>query len=68
MRRKAVWIDERSFQGWGCSDCAWVFKPSGPPTGDSLDEMKQNYERQRDGDFTAHVCAEHPKTKGPRAT
>jgi len=33
------------------------------PTGDSIAEMKQNYERQRDGDFESHVCAEHRKVQ-----
>jgi rubredoxin len=63
MRRKLVWIEEQPFGRWGCSECAWVFNPSGSPTGKSLDEMKQNYERQRDKDFAAHVCGEHPRAK-----
>ena len=58
MRRKLVWIDEPRFKGWGCSECAWVFNPSGSPIGESLAEMMQNYERERDKDFAAHVCAE----------
>ncbi|MGB8522406.1 MAG: hypothetical protein WCD43_05545 [Candidatus Acidiferrales bacterium] len=69
MRRKLklVWIDEPRFWGEGCSECVWVFDPSGSPTSKSLDEMKQNYESQRDKDFAAHVCAEHPRTtKTPR--
>jgi hypothetical protein len=61
MRRNLVWIDEPRFRGEGCSECAWVFNPSGPPTGNSIDEMKENYARQRDKDFAVHVCAEHPK-------
>jgi len=64
MRRKLVWVDEQCFQGWGCSECAWVFNPSGPPTGKSLDEMKLNYEWQLNKDFPAHVCAEHPRATG----
>lgn len=67
MRRKLVWIEEQHFRGWGCSECAWMFNPSGSPTGKSLDEMKQNYEQQRGKEFTSHVCAEHPRaTKTPR--
>ena len=62
MRRRLVWI-EASFWGWCCSECAWVFNSSGTPTGRSLDEMKQNYEQQRDKEFAAHVCAEHPRVK-----
>ena len=66
MRRKLVWIVEQRFSGWGCSDCAWVFNPSGPPMGDSLHEMMQNYERHRDKDFATHFCAEHPRGKNKR--
>jgi len=66
MRRKLVWIESRSFQGYGCSECAWVFKSSGTPTGKSLDEMKRNYEQQRDKHFEDHVCAEHPRGKNKR--
>jgi len=67
MQRKLVWIEEQRFQGWGCSECAWLFNPSGAPTGKSLEEMKKNYERRREKDFAAHVCTEQPrikKTKG----
>jgi len=63
MRRKLVWIEEEQFWGWSCSECRWVFHPSGTPIGTSLDEMKQNYERQRDKEFAAHICAEHPRVK-----
>ena len=66
MKRKLVWIEEQRFQGWGCSECAWVFNPSGAPTGKSLDEMKENYERQRDRDFASHHCAEHPRAKNTK--
>jgi hypothetical protein len=67
MRRELVWIKELRFQGWGCSECAWLFNPSGPPIGESLEEMKENYERQRDREFRSHVCAEHPKAaRNPR--
>jgi len=63
MGRRLVWIDEPRFAGWGCSECAWVFNPSGPPSGDSLEEMMGQYERQRTLDFAAHVCAEHRRSK-----
>jgi len=39
-----------------------MFRPSGPPLGSGLDEMKQNFERQRDKEYASHVCAQHPKT------
>ena len=62
-RRTLAWIDDPRFQGWGCAACAWLFNPLGPPTGESLDDMKHNYEQQREKDFAAHVCAEHPRAK-----
>jgi hypothetical protein len=65
--RKLVSIENPHFAGRGCSECAWVFKPSGPLAGNSLDEMKEIFERLRDKEFAIHVCAEHPrdkKTKG----
>jgi hypothetical protein len=66
MRRKLVWIEKQGFQGWACSECAWVFNPLGPLVGKSIDEMKTHYEQQRDKEFTSHVCAEHPKpTQNP---
>ena len=63
MRREMVWIEKEDFRGWACSGCAWKFSPTGVPTGKTIDEMKQNYERQRDGDFESHVCAEHRKVQ-----
>jgi hypothetical protein len=46
--------------------CAWVFNPSDPPTGKSLDEMIQNLEEQRDNEFASHVCTEHTRTKSTK--
>jgi hypothetical protein len=62
-RRTMTWIEGSRFQGSGCSECAWVFHPSGPPIGDSLADMMEKYERRRDQEFAAHVCAEHPRPK-----
>jgi hypothetical protein len=62
-RRTLIWIKGSRFQGSGCSECAWVFTPLGPSAGDSLAEIKEKYERRRDKEFAAYVCAEHPRTK-----
>lgn len=62
--RNMIWIKSVAIEGWACSECAWKFSPSGPPRGASLDEMKQNFARQRDGEFASHVCAQHSRTKG----
>jgi hypothetical protein len=66
MPRKLVWIEKQNFQGFGCSDCNWVFTPSGAPRHESLDAMKQNYEAQRDKEFAAHVCVKHRRTTSPK--
>jgi hypothetical protein len=47
MSRKLVWIEQQRFRGWGCSECAWVFNPSGALTGKSYDEANRNFELQR---------------------
>ena len=61
--RKMIWISSAERESWGCSECSWSFHPSGPPLGDSLDDMKKNYERQRDKEFDTHICGEQPKTR-----
>jgi hypothetical protein len=62
-RRRQVWVERQNFQGWACTECAWVFSASGPPVGNSLEEMKQNYEQRRDKEFASHVCAQHPRAE-----
>ena len=64
MRRELVRVERKNFQGWACTECAWVFKPSETLTGRSLGEMKENYKQQRDKEFKSHVCAKHPGSKG----
>jgi hypothetical protein len=59
LSRKLVWIEQQRFRGFGCSECAWVFNPSSAPTGKSFDEMMNNFQLQRDKEFTSHVCADH---------
>jgi hypothetical protein len=62
-----MWIEEPQFQGFGCSGCTWVFNPSGPPGGNSLQEMKEGYERRRDKEFAVHICAAHTKAEKAKA-
>jgi hypothetical protein len=66
MRRKLVWIENRNFEGFGSSECNWLFRPLDAVVGDSLDEMKQKYEARRDKEFAAHLCAEHPRAASPK--
>jgi hypothetical protein len=62
MPRKLVWTESQEFHGYGCSQCVWVFHPSGALVGASLDKMKRDYLAQRDKEFTEHVCKiENPK-------
>jgi hypothetical protein len=62
-RRTVVRLERQIFRGWGCSECAWEFNPSGPIVGESIEEMKVHYELRRDKEFTSHVCAEHPRAR-----
>jgi hypothetical protein len=62
MTRKLIWIEQERFRGFGCSECAWVFKSSSTPAGKSFDEMMENFELQRDRGFSSHVCSAHPRT------
>jgi hypothetical protein len=63
-RREIIWIEEAHFHGFGCSECAWLFNPSG--AGKSWDEMMRNVELQRDKEFSSHVCAEYPRAKSTK--
>jgi len=59
--RRMVWVEKERFGGWACSECAWVFKPPEWATGKSIAELAENYERERNTEFSSHVCADHPK-------
>jgi hypothetical protein len=61
MPPRLVWIESQKFVGFGCSECTWVFKPSGAFVGESLDKIKQRFKAERDEAFAAHDCAQHPK-------
>jgi hypothetical protein len=65
MPRKVEWIESQNFHGFGCSEWNWKSSPSGPLTGDSLDEMKRKYEAQRDKEFAAHVCVKRSHSREP---
>jgi hypothetical protein len=61
MDRELVWVEKERFQGWGWSVCGWQFKGLGPLVGNTIEEMKRAFERQRDEEFKAHMCAKPPK-------
>jgi hypothetical protein len=62
MPSRLVWIDEKRFRGFGCSECAWVFNPSGSPAGNSFNEMMRNFELQRDREFSSQCLRRSPKS------
>ena len=66
MARKLVWIENQKFQGYGCSQCNWVFQPSGAPVGESLAKMIKSFEDQREKEFAAHVCLGQPTSTGQK--
>jgi len=63
MPHELVWIEDKNFQGFGSSECNWVFKISGELAGESRDEMKRKYEAQRDKEFAPTFVS---GTQGPR--
>lgn len=65
--RKMIWISSKAHIGWTCSECAWEFDSLRPADGKTIQEVQQNFERERDEEFAAHVCAEHPRTKSQQA-
>jgi Uri superfamily endonuclease len=65
MARTLVWV--KRIEGWGCSDCAWTFVPSGPPVGNTMDEMIQTFSAQRDKEFQSHICSRQPSTINPKS-
>jgi hypothetical protein len=68
ITRKLVWVEGQNVAGWGCSECAWVFKSSAWPAGKSLDEITRNFQAQLSEEFASHACAEHPRLKGATAS
>jgi hypothetical protein len=65
--RKLEWVKRPNFEGWACTECVWVFVPKGPFYGESIDELRIQFELQRDKEFRSHVCAQHPRaTENPR--
>jgi rubredoxin len=59
-----VGVEQERFQGWACSVCAWIFRGSGALDDKSIEEMKRQYEAERDKAFKSHVCVAHPRERG----
>src|SRR5260221_682338 len=43
MPRRLVWIENQNFQGFGCSECNWLFRPITALLHESLDQMKEKF-------------------------
>jgi hypothetical protein len=66
MPRQLLWIENQNFQGFGCNQCSWLFRPVGALVGETLEEMKRKYEAQRDKEFAAHVCVKPGRATIPK--
>jgi hypothetical protein len=63
IHRGMVWIEKAGSGTWACSACGWEFNPSLVPTGNTIAEIKQNYEWQRDSEFRSHLCYEYGRRR-----
>ncbi len=63
IQRGMVWVEKAGFGVWACSACGWEFNPSLVPAGNTIAEIKQKYERQRDGEFGSHLCYEYGRRR-----
>ena len=66
--RMPMWISETNSRAPGCSRCAWMFQASGLPTGITFEEIKENFVQRCEEEFARHVCAEHPRDTGDKAS
>jgi hypothetical protein len=57
--RKLLLIDKPGCAHWGCSTCAWTFRISDRPVGNSFAEMTSHLQTQLDEAFAAHDCAKY---------
>jgi hypothetical protein len=56
VKRDLVWIFDRNFQGWTCSQCEWNYPL---PTLLTDTEAKNAYDRLAGAKFREHKCADH---------
>jgi len=66
MPRELVWIHSQNFEGFGCSECHWVFESTDAVVGKTFDQMKEIYEAARDKEFAGHSCANFQKAISPK--
>jgi hypothetical protein len=56
IARELVWVSNRTFQGWTCSQCEWN---SPLPTLLSDADARTAYDRLAAAKFREHICADH---------
>lgn len=61
MVRNLIYVKKPNFEGFGCSECGWVFKPDKEISGLSLEEVLKKFEVQRDKEFAGHGCDKNAK-------
>jgi|KBSMisStaDraftv2_1062788.scaffolds.fasta_scaffold121162_2 hypothetical protein len=61
--RKLVWVEGQKVAGWGCSNCAWVFRPPILPIRNSIQELTTHAQNQLDNEFASHNCAAYPRSE-----
>ena len=57
LLRRLVWIEKLNCGGWACSDCGWIFRPSGPFKGESLQEVTEAFQAKLYEEFESHDCS-----------
>ena len=59
MGRSLIWITYYQAQGWGCSQCEWMYPI---PSLLSGSEAKDAYDRLANTKFKDHDCTKHPRS------
>ena len=57
MPRKLKFVKLPYFEGWGCSQCNWVFYPPDFIKGNTMNKITRQFELLRDQAFAAHPCS-----------
>ncbi|MEO6119733.1 MAG: hypothetical protein ABIP12_03510 [Terriglobales bacterium] len=65
--RKLKLVERPDFVGWGCSNCAWVFRIPATLKSESLDDLIRETEAIRDNAFAAHACSSHQQRSSAKA-
>lgn len=58
--KQMVWSKEKSFEGFTCTDCGWLF-PNPRLDFDPV-QNEQELRNRAQKEFDSHECAKYPKT------